>query len=349
MPEEFPEEKYIARLCQQAQQVSHLAKDREIISIFIGGGTPNLMSPESYDKLFSALKNNYSFCNNIEITMEANPGAHEHQDFSAFLQTGIHRLSLGAQSFSDTQLKALGRIHSADEIKKAYHAARNGGFDNMNIDIMHGLIHQTIEEGLDDLQHAIDLNPDHISWYQLTLEPNTVFAKKPPKTSSIDDIIEMEEKGFELLQKHGYAQYEVSAFSKQGRQCKHNVNYWQFGDYIGLGAGAHGKTTDAHQQKIFRSTHFNRPDTYMESKNDFATFEMIKQDELAFEFMLNALRLNRSVSFDLFQERTGLALTCIEPILAKLEHDNLIQIHQANFELTSLGKNYLNDVISGFL
>jgi putative oxygen-independent coproporphyrinogen III oxidase len=349
MPEDFPEKNYIARLCEQAQQVSHLAKDREIISIFIGGGTPNLMSPESYEKLFAVLKNAYAFSDTIEITMEANPGAHEHHDFSAFLQTGINRLSLGAQSFSDTQLAALGRIHSAEEIKNAFQSARLSGFANTNIDIMHALIEQTTQEALHDLQQAIDLNPDHISWYQLTLEPNTVFAKKPPKTSTIDEIIEMEEMGFNLLNNHGYSQYEVSAFSKEGRQCKHNLNYWQFGDYVGLGAGAHGKITDIHQQTIFRTTHFNRPETYMQSQKDFATFEMIKPDELAFEFMLNALRLNGAVSFDLFTQRTGLANSHIEPILAKLEKKNLIKIYPTCFELSLLGKNYLNDVVTEFL
>jgi oxygen-independent coproporphyrinogen-3 oxidase len=348
-PAQMPEEQYIERLCEQAKLASSLAKDREIISIFIGGGTPNLISPKSYHQLFNRLKNEYQLSSTVEITMEANPGAHEHHDWGAFLQTGINRLSLGAQSFSDTQLQALGRIHSAENIKQAYATARQSGFVNINIDLMHALIHQSVPEALDDLQQAIQLNPEHISWYQLTLEPNTVFAKNPPKTSSIDDIVDMEEKGVPLLNQQGYAQYEVSAFCKKDKQCRHNVNYWQFGDYLGLGAGAHGKITQIDDNKIFRTTHFNRPETFIESQKTFATFEMIKENELAFEFMLNALRLEHSVSFDLFEERTGLALATIEPTLNKLHHQDLLTIHKHSFALTLLGKRYRNDVISAFL
>lgn len=348
-PDEFPEKAYIERLCEQAKQVSHLAKGREIVSIFIGGGTPNLMSPDSYQQLFDILKQHYVFSDSIEITMEANPGAQEHHDFKAFRATGINRLSLGAQSFSDQQLKVLGRIHSSDEIIKAYHDARAGGFDNINIDIMHGLINQTVEQGLTDLQQAIDLKPNHISWYQLTLEPNTVFAKKPPPTSSIDTIDEMEQQGFALLKQYGYVHYEVSAFAQANQLCQHNLNYWQFGDYIGLGAGAHGKITDVSKQTIYRTTHYKRPETYMQSDKDFATFKAIAASDLAFEFMLNALRLYQAISFELFSQRTGLAKANIENILQDLQQQQFITLKPDTFELTPLGHRYLNDVVSSFL
>lgn len=345
----MPEAEYVARLCEQAKQASHFAQERKIISIFIGGGTPNLITPSSYETLLTCLKQHYRFAEDIEITMEANPGAQEHHDFKAFRETGINRLSLGAQSFSDAQLKALGRIHQADDISKVYDNARAGGFDNINIDLMHGLVEQTITEGLLDLQTAIDLKPNHISWYQLTLEPNTVFAKKPPKTTSHEEIAIMEEQGFDLLQTHGYEHYEVSAFAQNNKQCQHNLNYWQFGDYIGLGAGAHGKMTDLKSNKILRTTHFNRPETYLTSHKVFATIKVVPSEELAFEFMLNALRLYKKISYSLFMERTGLPIKHIEYILSDLQKQNLIHHNEHYFALTDLGKQYLNDVVSSFL
>jgi oxygen-independent coproporphyrinogen-3 oxidase len=214
---------------------------------------------------------------------------------------------------------------------------------------MHGLINQSIDEGLSDLQQAIDLNPNHISWYQLTLEPNTVFAKKPPSTSSMDTIFEMEQQGFEILNQHGYGQYEVSAFAKENQQCQHNLNYWQFGDYIGLGAGAHGKLTNDLNQTVLRTTHYKRPETYMHSQNDFANIEVINKKDLPFEFMLNALRLNQPVSFELFETRTGLSRFAIQATLQELAKQDFISIDTRSFELTPLGRRYLNDVVAAFL
>ena len=347
-PTIIPEQLYIDRLCQQAKQIA-ASHSRPLNSIFIGGGTPNLISPKGYSVLMDTLTQCFTFTDGIEITMEANPGVIENQDFAAYRQTGINRLSIGAQSFSDEQLKNLGRIHSAKHIQTTYDNARKAGFENINIDIMHGLINQTIAEGLFDLQQAINLQPNHISWYQLTLEPNTVFAKKPPNIATDDDIFAMEKEGFALLQNHQYQHYEVSAFGKPNQHSQHNMNYWQFGDYIGLGAGAHGKITDLQNNLIYRTTHYKRPETYMQSDHIYATQTFIPAEDLAFEFMLNALRLNQPISFDLFEQRTGLPISTLEKHLSSLINKQFITMDRNSFSLTSLGRRYLNDVIAEFL
>jgi oxygen-independent coproporphyrinogen-3 oxidase len=348
-PQSIPETAYIERLILQAKETAYLSFGRSIQSIFIGGGTPNLISPDGYKHLLEELGQHYNFADNIEITMEANPGAQEQHDFKGYREAGINRISLGAQSFDDKQLLKLGRIHSSEHIKRCFIAAREAGFDNINIDVMYGLVEQTTQQALDDLKQAIALQPNHISWYQLTLEPNTYFAKYPPKVASVDAILEIEIYGRLLLKECGYEQYEVSAYAKPNQQCRHNLNYWLFGDYIGLGAGAHGKVTNLDMQQIVRTTHYKMPESYLSRKETYATTEVIATDQLPFEFMLNACRLQQAISFELFEQRTGLSQQIIKKQLNQFSHENLIAYDQDQFCLTDTGHRYLNDVISCFL
>ena len=240
---EIPEKAYLDCLLQDLDQDLNYVQGRPIKSIFIGGGTPSLFSPSGFSYLLDSIKQKLVVDKNAEITIEANPGATEQQNYSGYLDAGINRLSIGAQSFSDQKLKSLGRIHSSSEIFKAAESAREAGFNQINLDLMFGLPEQTLIEALEDLETAIKLSPQHVSWYQLTLEPNTAFYSSPPRLPADDNVFEIQKAGWDLLSDNGYKRYEISAYAKKDCGSRHNLNYWQFGDYIGIGAGAHGKIT----------------------------------------------------------------------------------------------------------
>ena len=300
------------------------------------------MSEQDLSMLFSGLRQKLNFDQNIEITLETNPGTFEIEKFKAFKKIGINRLSIGVQSFNDQNLQALGRIHSAKEAIEACMQASKI-FDNFNIDLMYGLQAQTTSECLDDLQQAIDLSPAHISFYQLTIEPNTLFAKFPPVLPKEDTLFSMGEAGVDLLEQCGFSRYEVSAFGKI--PSKHNVNYWEFGDYIGIGAGAHGKVTLAQDWKVIRTLKSKAPKDYIE--NCKKTAETI--ENIAFEFMLNALRLKKGFDFDLFESHTGQSIETIEAHLAKAQALDLLIMKGKRVRPSEKGYNFLNDLQAIFL
>ena len=347
-PQNLPEQQYtLALLADLQADLTHLPP-REISSIFIGGGTPSLFSSAAYDTLFSELKKMLPFAKDIEITLEANPGAVDQQRFVEYRQLGINRLSLGIQSFNPTHLKELGRIHDDQQAHQAIHAARNAGFTNLNIDIMHGLPNQSIEQGLADLQTATDHEPEHLSWYQLTIEPNTVFYKKPPPLPTEDECSILEEQGFELLAQAGYARYEISAFAKPQKQAQHNLNYWLFGDYYGIGAGAHGKLTT--KQGMLRTHKHRQPKDYLNpDKAYLAGSELINEEELVFEFMLNATRLEQKIPLALFTSRTGLDLSKLLPKLTLAESKQLVLVTDKDWQVSALGRRFTNDLQAIFI
>jgi oxygen-independent coproporphyrinogen-3 oxidase len=323
-------------------------QNRKIHSIFIGGGTPSLMSIDDAHELFDGLNERLFLSNNIEITLEANPGTFEVDKFAKFRKAGINRLSVGVQSFRDSQLKFLGRIHSGGEALSAISEAQKVGFDNLNIDLMYGLQDQTSEMCIEDLTQAIELNPSHISFYQLTLEPNTLFAKYPPKLPINDKIWDMGDQGAALLNQKGFKQYEVSAYSE--RPSEHNVNYWEFGDYIGIGAGAHGKITDIESQQIYRTLKPKSPKDYLSNIQTGINISTTKEvDNVAFEFMLNSLRLKHGFSSALFESRTGLSIETLNSKLIKAGDLDLLENKNNWIKPTSKGFNFLNELQEIFL
>lgn len=312
-----------------------------IASIFLGGGTPSLFEAPHFSHLLQSIPLAY----NVEITMEANPGTTEHTNFSTYHAVGINRLSLGAQSFSDASLAKLGRIHSADETTIAFENARNGGFDNINIDLMWGLPQQTVDDALNDIRRAISLQPEHISWYQLTIEAKTEFAVRTPLLPKEQTLADIEKYGLELLGDAGYGRYEVSAFAKPGKACRHNINYWQFGDYVGIGAGAHGKLMNSAGQ-IWRYAKPHQPRVYL--KNSQVTKNtLVDSQQLAVEFMMNALRLLDGVSFDQFTHTTGLAWKEIETTWLSLVEQGLVRADRC--ATTPTGLRYLDSVVGKFI
>ena len=339
---------YIKALLKDLDDDLKFIQNRKIHSIFIGGGTPSLMSIEDAYELFDGLNERLSISKNIEITLEANPGTFEVEKFSEFRKVGINRLSVGVQSFKENQLKFLGRIHSGGDALRAISEAKKVGFDNLNIDLMYGLKDQTIDMCLEDVMQAIELKPSHISFYQLTLEPNTLFAKYPPKLPIDEKIWDMGEQGAELLNQNGFRQYEVSAYSE--RPSEHNINYWKFGDYIGIGAGAHGKITDVESQQIFRTLKPKSPKEYLSKMQTGADIPTKKEvDNVAFEFMLNSLRLKDGFSSSLFESRTGLLIKSLSSELGRAENLGLLENKNNWIKPTSKGFNFLNELQEIFL
>ena len=339
---------YIKALLKDLDDDLKFIQNRKIHSIFIGGGTPSLMSIEDAYELFDGLNERLSISKNIEITLEANPGTFEVEKFSEFRKVGINRLSVGVQSFKDNQLKFLGRIHSGGDALRAISEAKKVGFDNLNIDLMYGLKDQTIDMCLEDVMQAIELKPSHISFYQLTLEPNTLFAKYPPKLPIDEKIWDMGEQGAALLNQNGFRQYEVSAYSE--RPSEHNINYWKFGDYIGIGAGAHGKITDVESQQIFRTLKPKSPKEYLSKMQTGADISTKKEvDNVAFEFMLNSLRLKDGFSSSLFESRTGLLIKSLSSELGRAENLGLLENKNNWIKPTSKGFNFLNELQEIFL
>ncbi|MFO1373936.1 MAG: radical SAM family heme chaperone HemW [Agitococcus sp.] len=348
-PQSLPEKAYVAALIADLQADLAWVQGRQIGSVFIGGGTPSLFSGQTYQDLFSQLRHYLQFSADCEVTLEANPATVEHDNFEGYLAAGINRLSLGVQSFNPTHLQTLGRIHSQQDAFNAIQLAKTAGFSNFNLDLMHGLPQQDLSQALEDIDCALSFHPTHLSWYQLTIEPNTAFYRQPPALPDDDILWAIQEAGQQKLAQAGFQQYEVSAYSQQ-RPSKHNLNYWQFGDYLAIGAGAHGKVTTP--EGIFRYRKTRLPKDYLASAPQQQArlgLEKIVTEDLYFEFMMNALRLKNGVPIDYFHQRTGLAwsdlLTQIQPALNK----QWLTISNEHIKCTDLGFNYLNDVLSLFL
>lgn len=346
----LPETAYIKKLLQDFSAEMPYVQGRILKSIFIGGGTPSLFSPDAIDLLLNQLINKVNFAADIEITMEANPGTFEQRKFAAFRAAGVNRLSLGIQSFQDQQLKKLGRVHGREEALRAASFARKAGFNNINFDLMHGLPDQTLALAMDDLITAVDFAPEHISWYQLTIEPNTVFYSKPPLLPVEDTLWEIQEKGGEYLQKSGFQQYEVSAWGQPEKESVHNLNYWHFGDYIGIGAGAHGKITDVAQQRIIRRRKTRMPSAYLSNElSSIASENVLTKNELPLEFFLNALRLKKGVPTEIFDRYTGLPLAVILPAVKQAQQKGLMEKDSNRLQPTETGLRFLNDLLAEFM
>jgi oxygen-independent coproporphyrinogen-3 oxidase len=340
---DLPEQNYIDTLITDAKQHIDRIDNRPIQTIFIGGGTPSLISPAQYVRLFTALSSFYDFSPSIEITLEANPGSAEQQRFKAYRELGINRLSLGIQSFDDKMLKRLGRIHDGQQGRRAIEMAYLAGFDNINIDIMHHLPEQTAALAAQDINTALSFAPKHLSWYQLTIEPNTYFYSNPPPLPNDATDEAIDEVGKTLLAP--YHQYEISAYCLADLPSQHNLNYWRFGDYLGIGAGAHGKIS--HGEVISRTTKKKQPQAYLNDSS--ASYKILSAEDRLFEFMLNATRLKDPTSFSLFTKRTGLPKEALFGLLEKAKHLSLIDYSSDAFWVTTKGSRFLNDLQALFL
>ncbi|RLA05578.1 MAG: oxygen-independent coproporphyrinogen III oxidase-like protein [Gammaproteobacteria bacterium] len=351
-PDALPERDYIDALIKDLElEIPHVW-GRTVQSIFIGGGTPSLFSADAYDRLFSSIRALLPLNPQAEITLEANPGTFEQQRFADYHALGINRLSIGIQSFNNDSLSALGRIHDSTQAINAVETAYKSGFDNINLDLMFGLPNQTMTTAMHDVNTAIALEPSHISYYQLTIEPNTEFYLHPPELPNDDPIIDWQLQGQALLEKAEYKQYEVSAYARNNKQCRHNLNYWQFGDYIGIGAGAHGKISDAAQQSITRRVKQKQPQAYIDSagtKNIILNEEKLARKDVGFEFMLNALRMSAGFPTPLFYQHTGLPVSHIDHALQQAEKQGLIERSVHHIRPTKKGEQYLNTLIELFL
>ena len=346
----IPEQDYIDQLLHDLEQDLSLVQGRVLQSVFFGGGTPSLFSAQSIKFILDGVQEKIPFADDIEITLEANPGTAEADKFLGFRAAGVNRLSIGVQSFQSQHLQALGRIHDGEQAVRAVAMAQAAGFERINIDLMHGLPEQTVEEALADLRQALDLGVSHLSWYQLTIEPNTVFYRQPPPLPAEEALWDIQQAGLLLLQQHGFNQYEVSAFAREGQQCRHNLNYWQFGDYLGIGAGAHGKMTLRTEDRILRYNKTRLPRDYLQRMGHcLAEQHDLLAADLPFEFMLNALRLAEGVPQTLFAERTGMSFQSIQAIWRDLQHRGLVTGDKARLATTSHGFLFLNDVLAAFM
>ena len=347
-----PTDRYVDALLSDLERERLRAGGRPVESIFLGGGTPSLFAPRQIERLLSAVAARFTLVADAEVTMEANPGTVESGSPAGYRAAGVNRLSIGAQSFDDDALRRLGRIHSSADIHRTVEAVKAAGFDNFNLDLMHGLPGQTVAAAESDVRTAIGLEPTHISWYQLTLEPNTVFYARPPRDLPDEELaFDIQDAGGALLREAGFAQYEVSAWAQAGHRCRHNMNYWQFGDYLAVGAGAHGKLSDA--QGVSRYYKPANPLQYMlamEQQSDCGPLEPITRDELLFEFMLNALRLADGFPEAVFSERTGLPAAVLEEGASSAMKKGLLRRDtDAAWRPTELGWRFLNDLQAEFL
>ncbi|SFR50887.1 oxygen-independent coproporphyrinogen-3 oxidase [Marinobacter gudaonensis] len=344
---ELPESAYLDALLEDLDQDLALVSGRKISTVFIGGGTPSLLSGAFYQALFGRLREKLALAVDAEITLEANPGTLEAGRFEAFRKAGINRLSIGVQSFDPDHLTVLGRIHDSDSAHRAIQTARQAGFDNFNIDLMHGLPGQTPEQAVRDLEAALAYEPPHLSWYQLTLEPNTEFYSRPPSLPDDDRLWDIYQQGARFLRAHGYRDYEVSAWCRNNRASRHNLNYWTFGDYLALGAGAHGKVSFA-DGRIQRYWKTRQPEAYLNriGSRTAGTAE-IEPDERPLEFLMNALRLSEGVDETLFLQRTGLPLATVGVKLDQLRKEGLLE--KGRLQATDLGQRYLNSLLERFL
>lgn len=350
---QLPEQAYLEQLLADLEVDLPYVAGRPIQTAFIGGGTPSLMSADFYYKLMDALREKLTWADHAEITMEANPGTFEQEKFAHFRQAGINRLSIGIQSFQPNLLKTLGRIHNREEAILAVDKSRHAGFDNINLDLMHGLPDQSVAMALEDLRLAIELNPEHLSWYQLTIEPNTEFYRRPPTLPEDNTLWNIQDDGLALLEQHGYHQYEVSANAKLGKEAQHNLNYWRFGDYIGIGAGAHGKITLTDGQ-IFRTRKTRHPNHYLNNLPEALCIkESIADEDLPLEFMMNRLRLFEAFPINDFKQYGGRSLptsliaACNEAVKRQLLNSTAWQ--NGYVDTSEKGKLFLNELLELFL
>lgn len=348
----IPETAYVESLIKDLENDLPLIWGRRISSVFIGGGTPSLISPERLDDLLSSVRARLPINPDTEITLEANPGAIEQGKFNEFYSLGINRISIGAQSFDDDCLQHLGRIHNARESVSAIESAYNAGFDNVNIDLMFGLPGQKQASAINDINTAIDLSPKHISYYQLTVEPNTYFHKHPPVLPESESVDRIQTACQALLKQRDYQQYEVSAYARMGGQCRHNLNYWQFGDYLGIGAGAHAKISNASEQTIYRYWKVKQPQDYISKvvvNQQIGGMKKLSRHDTGFEFVLNAMRLSDGFETRLFTERAGLPILVVEKQLKEAKLKGLIEWDLTRIQPTERGHRYLNDLLELFL
>ena len=334
----IPVSSYIDKLLQDLAHEMETEKRRKLTSIFLGGGTPSLFPPEEIDRLIRGIAHYFDKLD-IEITLEANPGTFDQAHFSGYRKAGVNRISIGAQSFSATALRALGRIHEPGDIETAFVGARKAGFDRINLDLMHGLPGQSLAAAMSDLNQAMALGAEHLSWYQLTIEPNTLFYKQPPTLPPEDTLADIFAKGQRRLHEAGFNQYEVSAYAKPGEEARHNVNYWEFGDYLGIGAGAHGKVT--RNDRIIRSTKTRMPDDYLREANASRQ----ETNEPVLEFLMNVLRLNRGFDLALFEERCLMDKSLLQPFLDKASDKGFLQVMDDRVMPTRQGRLFLNELL----
>ncbi|WP_273024297.1 radical SAM family heme chaperone HemW [Rheinheimera sp.] len=346
----IPEQEYIAHLLADLQQDLSLVHGRTISSIFIGGGTPSVFSAAGIGQILAGVKQRIACTADMEVTMEANPGTVEAERFAGYVAAGVTRFSIGVQSFQSAQLTALGRIHDSDEAIAAAKLAKALPLKSFNLDLMHGLPQQNVAGALADLQQAIDLAPPHLSWYQLTIEPNTAFASRPPVLPPDDTLWDIQQQGLALLQQHGYQQYEISAYAKAGQQCQHNLNYWRYGDYLGIGCGAHGKITLPSRNSILRTVKIKHPKGYMDiSRGYMDSRQQVEPEDRPFEFFMNRFRLLEPCPIDDFTALTGLPLSTISAAIDEAEQKQLITVTASHWQITDKGARYLNDLLTLFI
>ena len=346
----IPEAEYVSALLDDLSADLAFVAGRTLSSIFIGGGTPSLFSAQAIGQLLAGIQERIPFDDNIEITLEANPGTVEAGRFAGYQSAGVNRFSIGVQSFNPLHLQKLGRIHDPAQAVAAAHQASALKLCSFNLDLMHGLPNQTLEQALDDLRQAIALAPPHLSWYQLTIEPNTAFGARPPRLPEDDTLWEIQERGHELLLAAGYRQYEISAYAKPGFECQHNLNYWRFGDYLGIGCGAHGKLTDPHTGTIHRTVKIKHPKGYLDPSRPYLDQRwQVQSDELPFEYFMNRFRLFEPCPKQEFMDRTGLPLTQIASRMQAAIQKELMAEDGDVWRVTELGHRYLNVLLEGFM
>ncbi|MDO6426770.1 radical SAM family heme chaperone HemW [Thalassotalea sp. 1_MG-2023] len=349
---DIPEQAYVTELIKDLDaDIQRFAlHDRPLHSIFIGGGTPSLFSAAAISAILSQVLQRFEHRADIEITLEANPGTVEADKFIGFYQGGVSRLSIGVQSFASDKLIKLGRIHDSNQAKRAAALAHECGINTFNLDLMHGLPNQSLENALDDIKTAIDISPTHLSWYQLTIEPNTAFHSKPPQLPEDETLWDIQDKGSALLSNAGYQQYEISAFAKPGFECQHNLNYWKYGDYLGIGCGAHGKITDPINQQIHRTIKVKHPKGYLDThRAHLDQLLTVAKEERPFEYLMNRLRLFSAFNEADFEQTTGLAFNTISAKMHRALDKGLLQHQSGNWQVTKLGHRYLNSLLEEFL
>ncbi|WP_417616490.1 radical SAM family heme chaperone HemW [Oceanisphaera sp.] len=350
LKEAIPEQAYISALLEDLRQDLHLAQGRPLHSIFIGGGTPSLMSPEAIKRLLDGIKALIPFADAMEITLEANPGTVEAGRFAGFKAAGVNRISIGIQSFQPEKLARLGRIHDPEQARFAAQEAATVGLNSFNIDLMHGLPEQSLSDALSDLEQAIALSPPHLSWYQLTIEPNTPFASRPPALPEDETLADIYEQGHALLLANGYLQYEVSAYAKPGFEARHNLNYWRFGDYLGIGCGAHGKITLPLEGKLVRTVKVKHPKGYLEANRPYLDqYWPIATQDLSLEYFMNRLRLFEAIPKQEFPQLTGQSASLLETPLTEALRLELLDETDTHWQVTPLGRRFLNRLLDLFI
>ncbi|MBT0585096.1 radical SAM family heme chaperone HemW [Alteromonas oceanisediminis] len=351
----LPEKEYVAHLLDDLAVDAARVKGREVTSIFIGGGTPSLFSAGSIETLLRGIRERIALHAQAEITLEANPGTVESERFIGFKQAGVNRISMGVQSFQQQHLSALGRIHDSQQALNAAHYAKQAKLRSFNMDLMHGLPQQSVQNALDDLDNAIAQHPPHLSWYQLTLEPNTPFYSKPPALPDDDVLWEIQQSGHQRLTAAGYHQYEISGYAKLGHECQHNLNYWRFGDYLGIGCGAHGKITDTKTGSIHRTVKVKHPRGYMQLGRDYLdSATPVATDDLPFEFFMNRFRLTEPCPIESLEQLTGIAaaskqMSVIDKSLQSSIQKGLLTQTSSHWQVTALGRRYLNTLLEHFV